>query len=140
MAGNNKESRATPEYKLTSYSAWWKRMEKLEAQFYKEVDKEEFTRKKRNEENLKKEEGKKEFVQKFFPSCVNSPGGKVYLKGLPDIDSTGKGAVGKSSKYRSTIPAFNFHNTLDAKGKVKTILNNHQKEPVIESFVQSLIA
>ena len=57
--------------------AWWKRMEKLEALFYKEVAKKEFTRKKRKEENLKKEEGKKEFVRKFFPSCVNSPVGKV---------------------------------------------------------------
>ena len=97
--------------------------------------------KKEKEGGKFEEGGRKEGIRaKILSSCVNSPGGKVYLKGLPDIDSTRKGAVGKSSKYRSTIPAFNFHNTLDAKGKVKTILNNHQKEPVIESFVQPLIA
>jgi hypothetical protein len=137
-----KRAGPTPEYKLTSYSAWWKRMERLEGQFYKEVAKEEVTRKNRKDENLKKEEGKKEFVRKFFPSCVSSPGGKVYLKGLPDIDSTGRGDVGKRNIDRSTIPVlnFNFQHTLEAKGKVKTSINNHQKEPVIEAFVRPLIA
>jgi hypothetical protein len=48
--------------------------------------------------------------------------------------------LAKSNNDRSTIPAFNFHNTVEAKEQVKTLLNNHQKEPVIESFVQPLIA
>ena len=81
-------------------------------------------------------------VRTFFPSCINSPGGKEYLQGLPDVDSTWKAAVGKRSNDKSTIPAFNFniHNTVEEKVKVQTLLNNHQKEPVIEAFVQPLFA
>jgi hypothetical protein len=50
--------------------------------------------------------------------------------------------LGKRINDRSTIPAFNFNfqHTLEAKGKVKTSINNHQKEPVIEAFVRPLIA
>ena len=51
---------------------------------------------KRKEENWKTERReKREFVNKFFPNYVSSPGGKVYLKGLPDVDSTVKRGMGK---------------------------------------------
>ena len=59
--------RAVPslEYKLTSYAAWWRRVEKEEICFFKEVIKEEETRKKRKEENKGRHEKKKDFVSKF---------------------------------------------------------------------------
>ena len=71
----------SPVYNLTSYPAWWKRVEREETKFYKEVRKEEEIRRKKGEENRRKEEGKKDFVRKFFPNCENSPGGKTYLNG-----------------------------------------------------------
>ena len=63
-------SRAVPSpvYNLTSYAAWWKRMEREETKFYKEVRKEEEIRRKKKEENRMNEEGKKDFVRKFFPN------------------------------------------------------------------------
>ena len=49
----------------------------------------------KEEERGELEEGgreKREFVKKFFPNYVRSPGGKVHLKGLPAVDSTVKRA------------------------------------------------
>jgi hypothetical protein len=55
---------------LTSYSAWWNRMEKEERKFYREVEKE---ASKRKEEEMKKRQKKEEtnrkkeeFLKKFF--------------------------------------------------------------------------
>jgi hypothetical protein len=41
----------SPVYNLTSYTAWWKRMEREETKFYKKVRKEEENRIKKKEEN-----------------------------------------------------------------------------------------
>ena len=67
--------RATPNFVLTSYAAWWHRMEKEASQFYKDVRDEEEKRKRKMEEKKKKQKQKEEFIKKFFPSCGNSPGG-----------------------------------------------------------------
>jgi hypothetical protein len=39
---------------------------------------------------------KKDFVFKFFPNCENSPGGRSYLKGLINVDSSTLGGVGEN--------------------------------------------
>ena len=77
--------RAVPnhaEYKLTSYAAWWHRVEKLGTQFYKEVRRDEEKRRKMIEEKEKKRKDKESFVRKFFPSCENSPGGTLRLNAV----------------------------------------------------------
>ena len=107
--GDNKQhtkKRAVPslEYKLTSYAAWWRRVEKDENKFYKEVRKEEEDRKKRKEESKGRQERKKDFVSKFFPKYENSPGGKPYLRGLiKNMDSSTLGAVGKTDDKGTVV-------------------------------------
>ena len=48
----------------------------------------------------------------------------------------------RSANDNTTIPAVcsNSNNILEEKEKVKSTLNNHQMEPVIEAFVRPLIA
>ena len=68
---------------LTSYTAWWTRVEKDERKFIREVKKgeerkeEEIQRKNQKIEETKKM--KKIFIRKFFPTCENSPGGSEHL-------------------------------------------------------------
>jgi hypothetical protein len=54
-------------YCLTSYSAWWKIIEKEENKFYREVEKERLERKKKQVKNEIKRTEKENFVRKFFP-------------------------------------------------------------------------
>jgi hypothetical protein len=103
IINSSKRAVPSPEYKLTSYAAWWKRVEKDEIDFYKEVRKEEEFRRKKREENRRKEEGKKKFLKKFFPNCDNSPGGKVYLRGVPRTEYLTSGAVGKMVDGRTVL-------------------------------------
>ena len=135
-------SRAVPSpvYNLTSYAAWWKRIEREETKFYREVRNEEEIRRKKNEENRRKEEGKKDFVRKFFPNCKNSPGGKTYLNGPAGTDVT-PGAVGKIVNGRTVIPKNNliFKKTL-FQTKVKTNLTHiRDKDPAIEVFAKPIM-
>jgi hypothetical protein len=91
-------ARDCADYTLTSYAAWWRRIEKLEAKFEKEIRKEEDIRRKKLEENRRRKEEKEGFVRKFFPSCSNSPGGTFRLRREgQNINSTGSVAVGKNS-------------------------------------------
>ena len=84
------------DYVLTSYSAWWRRIEKIESQFWKEVEKDENRRRQKKEELRKKQEEKKMFVKKFFPRCDNSPGGTLRLRGGDrNTNSTEGVAMGK---------------------------------------------
>ena len=59
--------RATPNFVLTSYAAWWHRMEKEASQFYKDIREEEEKRKRKMEEKKKKPKKKEEFHQKVLP-------------------------------------------------------------------------
>ena len=90
---------------LTSYTAWWSRMEKDERKFNREVKKE---KEKREEENLKKIKKKEEtkkmkkvFIQKFFPNCENSPGGTERLVPAESTDSATVEGVEKIRKVIS---------------------------------------
>ena len=75
---------------LTSLNAWWKRVEKEERKFYREVLKETSKREEENEKKSKKIEDvrkkKENFVRKFFPNCKNSPGGTQKLISAKNID------------------------------------------------------
>ena len=87
---------------LTSYTAWWTRVEKDERKFIREVKKGE---ERKEEENLRKEQKTEEtkkmrkmFVRKFFPNCENSPGGSEKLIPAEGTTSAKVEGVGKTSK------------------------------------------
>ena len=84
------------EYQLTSYAAWWHRVEKLATQFYKEVRREEAKRIEILEEKAKKRKEKESFIRKFFPSCKNSPGGTFRLNAIRLCNPASMEAMGKS--------------------------------------------
>ena len=130
------KKRAVPslDYKLTSYAAWWRRVEKDENKFYKEVRKEEEDRKKKKEESKGRQERKKDFVSKFFPKYENSPGGKPYLRGLiRSNDSSTLGAVGKADDEGTVVP--NLPNRIIFETKVKTSTWNYvDRGQPIETF------
>ena len=131
----------SPVYNLTSYAAWWKRIEREETKFYREVRNEEEIRRKKKEENRRKEEGKKDFVRKFFPNCKNSPGGKTYLNEPAGTEHVTPGAVGKIVNGRTVIPKNNliFKKTL-FQTKVKTNLTHiRDKDPAIEVFAKPIM-
>ena len=81
------------------------RIEKEERKFYCEVEKENAIREeKRNKLEMKRKE-KENFVKKFFPSCVSSPGGTQNLVANKPTDVTsaeGRG-VGKVMAWSSGI-------------------------------------
>ena len=87
---------------LTSYTAWWTRVEKDERKFLREVRKteerkeDEIQRKIQKIEETKKK--KKIFIQKFFPTCVNSPGGSENLLPAESTKSAKVEGVRKSIK------------------------------------------
>ena len=110
---HKKRAVPNPEYKLTSFAAWWRRVEKEERKFYKEVRKEEEDREKRKEEKEGRKERKKELLTKFFPNFENSPGGKPYLKGnTRDVNSSTLGAVGKLENRRTLVSTFLSDNNI----------------------------
>jgi hypothetical protein len=63
------KKRAIPslDYKLTSYAPWWRRVEKEENEFCKEVRKEEEDRKKWKEESKGRQENKKDLCVQILP-------------------------------------------------------------------------
>ena len=102
--------------------------------------KEEETRKKRKEESKGRQEKKKDFVSKFFPSFENSLGGRPFLRGVRNMNSSTLGAVGKSSDMRavvSNLPTLNiFENCETTQTKVKTsTLDCQDKGKSIKHFV-----
>ena len=104
---------------LTSYTAWWTRVEKDERKFIREVRKieerkeEEIQRKNQKIEETKKM--KKIFIRKFFPTCENSPGGSEHL--IP-AESTNSAKVEGVRKVMKKV-------------KSRTDLNNSAKIPVM---------
>ena len=74
--------------KLTSYTAWWRRMEYAGSKFYSEVRKKEKERLLRKKEMESKKKEKEQFIKKFFPSCSNSPGGTEYLNGSKETHTS----------------------------------------------------
>jgi hypothetical protein len=98
----------TPKYKegycLTSFTAWWKRVEKEERKFYREVDKENDIRDRKKHEKEKKNREKEMFLKKFFPEINNSPGGTLNLKkSRLDITPGRKRAMGKTDDGISDV-------------------------------------
>ena len=96
---------------LTSYAALFRRIEKLENKFWKEVEKDESIRRQKNEKLRKKQEEKETFIKTFFPSCNNSPGGTFRLRGGDrNINSTECVAMGKilSKETRTTLNPIKF--------------------------------
>ena len=129
-----RRTKPTPEYKLTSYAAWWRRIEHLEAPFYKEVRKEEDRRKKTKEEHVKKRKEKEDFVRKFFPSCSNSPGGTLHLRKRDSANSTGQVAVGKMCESLTTNSIFKKQDFERKKMKVNSSEIISSTKPVIRFF------
>ena len=88
------------DYVLTSYAAWWHRMETETSNFFKDVRKEEKKRKLKQQERERKKREKEEFVRKFFPSCENSPGGTTRLLGGAATNTARSVAMGKNRKWK----------------------------------------
>jgi hypothetical protein len=80
---------------LTSYPAWWNRIEKEERQFHHEVEKERVEREKKKENRECKKKEKETFIKKFFPTCTNSPGGTQKLVNNNKNSIISKRSVGK---------------------------------------------
>ena len=106
---------------LTSYTAWWTRVEKDERKFLREVRKTEERKEDEIQRKIKKMEEtknkKKIFIQKFFPTCVNSPGGSENLLPAESTNSATVEGVRKSTKklksrsnlnYSAGIPVMNL--------------------------------
>ena len=107
-------ARYCADYALTSYAAWFKRIDKSDNQFWKEVEKEESFRRQKKEKLKKKQEQKETFIKKFFPGCNNSPGGTFRLRGGDrNINSTECVAMGKiwSEESRTTLNPLKFNFT-----------------------------
>ena len=135
--------RAVPncaDYVLTSYAAWWHRMETETSNFFKDVRKEEKKRKLKQQEREKKKREKEEFVKKFFPSCEDSPGGTTRLLGGAATNTARSVAMGKIRNGNLTenpqhLSTFNFDNYFLGAGVTKKA-RGHSEEPVI-GFVGS---
>ena len=121
--------------KLTSYAAWWKRMECAGNEFYSEVRKEEKERLLRKKENERKKKEKEDFVKKFFPSCSNSPGGTKYLHGSKEKHSSRNMDVGKIDWNLISENSEILENNLFTQKKVKTLDLNSSDESAIKTFV-----
>ena len=67
-------------YCLTSFSAWWKRVEKEERKFYREVEKDNDIRNRKTQEKERRNKEKEMFLKKFFPGIHNSPKGTLNLQ------------------------------------------------------------
>jgi hypothetical protein len=123
--------KGTTDYCLTSYTAWWRRIEKEERNFDKEVRKNNLERRKKDEEKEERRKVKEAFVRKFFPASCNSPGGT--LKIISNNSASGTG-VGKMKYGENSAPA-PVGNKCFMKGKVLKILNfNKYHQPSIKHF------
>ena len=126
--GKKSLQKGNSDYCLTSYSAWWKRMEKVERKFEREVTKENEERRKKRMEKEKKKQEKENFVKKFFPNSTNSPGGTFRLDG---IISSRVSSVRKTGRAETPSTSTNISNTYNINRKIES---DQTKEPSIRIF------
>ena len=124
---------------LTSYTAWWSRVEKDERRFYREVEKENVKREEKMKELKEKRKGKENFVRKFFPTCESSPGGtqRLITTTKPiDVSSArgrgdGKSVSGRSDLFPAKTSNFIINNSRTVSHNV---MNEQKKKTSFEVF------
>ena len=124
---------------LTSYTAWWSRVEKDERRFYREVEKENVKREEKIKEMKEKRKGRENFVRKFFPTCESSPGGtqRLITTTKPiDVSSArgrgdGKSVSGRSDLFPAKTSNFIINNSRTVSHNV---MNEQKKKTSFEVF------
>ena len=117
---------------LTSYTAWWRRVEKEEKKFYREIEKENIRREEKMKELKEKRKGKEDFIRKFFPTCESSPGGTQIIVMRKPLDvspvrgrGSGKNVSGRSYLFPARTNNFPINFTFN---NSRTVSQNEQRK------------